>query len=138
MHIFWRWVASSQGMIDLFCEIDHESYLKKQQKKEKQDLFFGYMECWKVGGGLGGLLCKQEKYCGAKKWMKKRGGVGVTDACMVIERKNGMWKQEKCWCDGWACIGLMYCWWWWWWWWCFGHDDLILWCLQAKKMLELL
>ena len=39
------------------------------------------MECWKVGGGLGALLCKQEKYCGAKKWMKKREG-SRSDRCL--------------------------------------------------------
>ena len=59
LHFFLKMscIISKMLYLFLFCQIEHESYLKKQ-KKEKQDLFFGYMECWKVDV----LYCASKKF----------------------------------------------------------------------------
>ena len=74
-------VISKMLYLFLFCQIEHESYLKKQKKKEARFIFrlYGMLESGRA------ILCKQEICCiTRRKWIREV--FAVTDAC---------WREKK-------------------------------------------
>ena len=99
-------VISKMLYLFLFCQIEHESYLKKQ-KKEKQDLFFGYI--WNVGKWTCYIM-QARNLLHYKKEMNKR---GIRSHRCLLKRKK--WNVEDIGVVHWNDILLLLV-------GCFGHQ----------------
>ena len=99
-------IISKMLYLFLFCQIEHESYLKKQ-KKEKNDLFFGYI--WNVGKWTCYIM-QARNLLHYKKEMNKR---GIRSHRCLLKRKK--WNVEDIGVVHWNDILLLLV-------GCFGHQ----------------